>query len=103
MWKVDPGGGFMFSDATNFDQAVLFEPEPDRRALRHLVGERFANRRATVQQVENFVVEDTPFHASHYRKVLAAMEVDQDLTYLNAPASRRRGTYADKAAVLEFR
>ena len=32
MWKVDPAGGFTFSDATNFDQAVLFQPEPDRRA-----------------------------------------------------------------------
>ena len=103
MWKVDPGGGFMFSDATNFDQAVLFQPEPDRRALRRLISERFANRRATVQQIENFVVDDTPFLATHYRKVIADMEAATDLSYLNAPPTRRRGTYADKAAVLEFR
>jgi three-Cys-motif partner protein len=103
MWKVDPGGGFSFSDATNFDQAVLFQPEPDRPALRRLIAARFAKRRATVRQIENFVVEDTPFHASHYRKVLAAMESDGSLTYLNPPGARRRGTYADKLAVLEFR
>lgn len=103
MWKVDPGGGFMFSDATNFDQAVLFQLEPDRHALRRLIAERFANRRATVQQVENFVVEDTPFLATHYRKVIADMEAAADLSYLNAPATRRRGTYADKSAVLDFR
>ena len=103
MWKVDPAGGFTFSDATNFDQAVLFQPEPDRQELRRLIGERFASRRATVQQVETFVVEDTPFHASHYRKVLATMEADNQLTYLNPPGGRRRGTYANNAAVLEFR
>ena len=103
MWKVDPGEGLMFSDATNFDQAVLFQPEPDRQALRRLIAVRFGNRRATVQQVEKFVVEDTPFHAGHYLKVLAAMEADQAVEYLNSPAGRRRGTYANKAAVLEFR
>ena len=103
MWKVDPGGGFIFSDATNFDQAVLFQPEPDRHALRRLIAERFASRRATVLQVENFVVEDTPFHVGHYLKVLAAMEADQAMTYLDPPAGRRRGTYANRAAVLEFR
>jgi three-Cys-motif partner protein len=103
MWKVDPGGGLMFSDATSLDQAVLFQPEPDRHALRRLIAERFANRHARVQQVENFVVEDTPFLASHYRKVLAAMEGDEHLQYLNPPDGRRRGTYADRNAVLEFR
>jgi three-Cys-motif partner protein len=103
MWKVDPGGGFMFSDATNFDQAVLFEPEPDRHELRRLIAERFANQRAMVQQVGNFVVEDTPFLATHYLKVLSAMEADEHITYLNPPSGRRRGTYANKSAVLKFR
>ena len=102
MWKVDPGGGFMFSDATNFDQAVLFQPEPDRHALRRLIGERFANRQATVQQIENFVVDDTPFLATHYRKVLGEMEDAGDLRHLGTGA-RRRGTYADKSATVEFR
>ena len=73
MWKVDPGGGYSFSDATNFDQAVLFQPEPDRRELRRLIADRFAGRQATVNRVELFVLENTPFHAQHYRKVLAAM------------------------------
>lgn len=103
MWKVDPGGGFTFSDATNFDQAVLFQPEPDRRALRRLIAERFAKRRASVDQVENFVVEVTPFHAGHYRKVLASMESDGELVLPNAPPNRRKGTYPDKGLLLEFR
>jgi hypothetical protein len=102
MWKVDPGGGFMFSDATNFDQAVLFQPEPDRHALRRLIAQQFAKRLATVDQVENFVVEATPFHAGHYRKVLAGMEVAGELVPMNAPPNRRKGTYPDKSLLLEF-
>jgi three-Cys-motif partner protein len=102
MWKVDPGGGFIFSDATNFDQSVLFQPEPDRHALRRMIVERFANRRATIQQIENFVVDDTPFLDSHYKKVLATMESEAGLEYIDPPSARRRGTYANKAGVIAF-
>lgn len=102
MWKVEAGGGFMFSDATNFDQTVLFQPEPDWNALRRLIAERFSNRRARVWDVENFVIDDTPFLASHYRRVLADMEISGEMQHLGS-APRRRGTYADKTAVLEFR
>jgi hypothetical protein len=102
MWKVDPAGGFTFSDATNLDQAVLFQAEPDRHALRRLIAGRFAGRRAAVNQVESFVVEDTPFHSGHYRKVLAAMEKNGELTPINPASTRRRGTYPDSALVLDF-
>ena len=57
-------------------RALFFGLEPDRRALRRLMAKRFAKQRATVQQVENFVVDDTPFLATHYRKVLVEMESD---------------------------
>jgi len=100
--KVDPAGGFVFSDATNLDQAVLFQAEPNWRALRMLISDRFAGYRAAVQQVEVFVIDDTPFHRGHYRKVLAAMENDGDLTPVNPPPARRRGTYADPSLLLEF-
>lgn len=36
------------------------------------------------------------------RKVLAEMEADGALQYLTPPPGRRRGTYADKMAVIEF-
>jgi hypothetical protein len=93
-------GGYTFSDATDFGQNVLFGLEPDRRALRWLIAKRFAKQRATVQQVENFVVD--AFLATHYRKVLVEMESDGGLNYLKPPAGRRSGTYADKMALLEF-
>jgi hypothetical protein len=52
--------------------------------------------------VENFVDDDTPFLASHYRKALAETEGAGEFQYLGRGV-RRRGTYADKAAVLVFR
>ena len=75
---------------------------PERTAqLGHRLFE-FAKQRATVQQVENFVVDDTPFFATHYRKVLVELESDGGLNYLKSPAGRRSGTYADKMVLLEF-
>lgn len=102
MWTVAPGGGYSFSDATDVGQSVLFGLEPDRDALRRLIEKRFSKQRAKVQQVENYVVEDTPFLSTHYKKVLAVMEGEGAVTYLNAPDGRRRGTFADKSATLEF-
>jgi len=81
MWKVAPGGGYSFSDATDVEQNVLFGLEPDRRALRCLVTARFTKPRVRVQQVENFVVDDTPFLSTHYRKVLAEMEAHGALQF----------------------
>ena len=102
MWKVDPGGVYTFSDATNLAQTVLFQPEPDWRALRRLIEGRFAGRRARVSQVDDFVLEDTPFHSGHYKRVLATMEQDRVLTAIGAPPVRRRETFPDPDLVLEF-
>ena len=46
MWRVSPGGGYPFSDATDFGQNVLFGLEPARRALRWVIAKRFAKQRA---------------------------------------------------------
>ena len=102
MWRVDPGGGFTFSDATNFDQMVLFQPEVDRRLLRTLIGDRFGGRRVTVRDLERFVIEDTPFLAGHYKRVLAEMEGAGKFTPVNPPRKRRKGTYPDPALMLDF-
>ncbi len=102
MWKVDPGGGFTFSDATNLAQTVLFQPKPDWRALRRLIENRFAGRRATVSQIDDFVLEDTPFHSGHFKRVLATMEKERALIAIAAPPRRRRETFPDASLVLEF-
>jgi len=102
MWRVDPSGGFRFSDATDPNQSVLFEPEPDRQLLRSAIQRRFDGQRATVGQAAQFIIEETPFLPSHYKRVLAAMEFEGQLAPVNPAAKRRRGTYGDRKLLLNF-
>ena len=55
----------------------------------------------TVETVENFIVDETPFLDTHYKKVLADMEESGDLQHLGT-APRRPKTYADKSCLLDF-
>ena len=103
MWRVDPGGSFQFSDATDSNQSVLFGAEPDRELLRRLIFQRFSKAEIPVREVERFVIEETPFLATHYKKVLAAMEANSSLLLLNAPRGRRAGTFPDRNLMLSFR
>jgi three-Cys-motif partner protein len=102
MWRIDPAGGVRFSDATNFDQHVLFEPKPDTNLLRRMIEAQFSRTRATVGDVELFVLEDTAFHAGHYKSVLREMEGAGRLIPVTPPSKRRRGTYRDASLILEF-
>lgn len=94
MWKVDPEGGLAFSDATNPNQTTLFAKEPDRALLRRLIAERFKASRTAVNEVERFVIEETPFLASHYKKVLKDLEAEGGLTVPYPPPGRKQGTFA---------
>jgi hypothetical protein len=102
MWRIDPAGGVRFSDATNFNQHVLFEPKPDARLLRRLIEAQFSDKRATVRDVELFVLEDTAYHGGHYKKVLREMEGASYLTPVNPPLKRRKGSYPDPDLILDF-
>jgi three-Cys-motif partner protein len=96
MWRVDRYGSFLFSDATVRGQPVLFEPEPDYSLLQRQVVAHFAGGTADVGEVERFVVEDTAFLPSHYkRRVLVKMEasVPPGLDVVSAPPGRKRGTF----------
>ncbi len=103
MWRVDESGAYSFSDATDPDQSVLFAAEPDRELLKRLIVNRFSGLETTPSEIERFVVRDTPFRETHYKKVLQSLEASSDVTPLDPPAGRRRGTYADLNLRLRFR
>ena len=105
MWKVDPGGEFRFSDATNPDQALLFEKEPNLPALRGLLVKRFTGLEVEVNQIEEFVVDATPFHSGHYKRVLRDVELatPPGLTPVNPSASRRKERLPTRSSVFAFR
>ena len=102
MWRIDPAGGMRFSDTTNFNQHVLFAPKPDTRLLRRMIEERFAGNHAAVRDIELFVLEDTAFHAGHYKAVLREIEVMGRVTPVNPSPKRRKGTYPDPGLILKF-
>jgi len=68
-----------------------------------MIEAHFSGRRAAVRDVELFVLEDTAFHAGHYKtSVLREMEGTGHLKPVNPPPKRRKGTYPDPDLVLDF-
>lgn len=94
MWKVDASTGFTFSDATDPSQEVIFGGEPDRADIRRRLVHAFSGRSVTVEQVENFILESTPYCKTHFRSVLKELERDgAKVSVLAAKPGRKRGTF----------
>ena len=105
MWQVDPSGEFRFSDATDPRQLVLFGSEPQFEILRHQLTERFQGQETTIEDIEEFVVAETAFRETHYkRQVLKPLETDRPpgLILIDPPAHRRVGTYPDRHQKVRF-
>ncbi len=103
MWRIDETGEFMFSDATDPNQIVLFA-EPRLDLLREEIAKRFGGAEATVDDIERFVIGDTAFRKAHYkRNVLKPMEHAGEIEPVNPQPGRRPGTYADRSLRLRFK
>jgi len=95
MWEVDRTGMYRFSDMTDPHQITLFEPEPNYQELKKMIVNKFKGTTATIEEIEEFVVIETPFRETHFKqKILKKME------YANPPEIEivdtnrgRRGTY----------
>jgi hypothetical protein len=56
-----------------------------------------------VAEIEEFVLADTPFRETHYKKqVLAELEREGVVVPVDPKAERRAGTYGDPAMKLRF-
>ncbi|MBI2917180.1 MAG: three-Cys-motif partner protein TcmP [Chloroflexi bacterium] len=105
MWRVDPSGEFTFSDVTDPRQLVLFAKEPQFDILRPRIVERFRGREVMVRDVEEFVVAETAFRETHYkRQVLRQMELATPplLFPVDPPPNRAPGTYPDPKQRIRF-
>lgn len=105
MWKVDESGEFTFSDATDSNQLVLFEKEPRYDLLKKQIFDQFVGKEATRRDVEEFVLAETAFRETHYKRhVLKPMELATPpaLEVISAPPNRKRGTYGDPSLRLRF-
>ena len=104
MWKVDSSGEYGFSDATDPHQSVFFIDQPQLENLRDRITERFQGKEAAIREIEEFVVAETAFRETHYKKILKAIETAQPpgLEVISPPPNRRRGTYPDLSQELRF-
>ena len=106
MWRVDESGEFRFSDATDPNQAVLFEDEPRLDVLERQLLTHFGGRETTVGEIEQFVLGETAFRETHYkRRILRRLEVAEPplIEVIDPRPGRRRGTYPDSSMRLRFR
>jgi three-Cys-motif partner protein len=75
MWKVDPGGGFRFSDRLAGQDVLFRDDAVDVGPLRRALLQRFTGQVTAVAEINHFVLVDTPYRASHWnRKVMAPLE-----------------------------
>jgi len=104
MWRVDESGEFMFSDATDARQLLLIGKEPRYDVLEKQLRDRFRGRAITRSEVENFVLAETPFRETHYKRVLKALELSDPaaLKVMAAPEGRKRGTFPSPSMMLRF-
>jgi len=97
MWMVDEASGLQFSDATDPDQEVLFSPEPNFADLKRRIVAKFSGLEVPVSEIEEFVVAETPYRETHYkRQVLKGMEQQADPPELEVTAAgsgRRSGSF----------
>jgi three-Cys-motif partner protein len=101
MWTVDAIGGCRFSDATNPDQLTLLVG-PDIDDISRRLRSQFGGQTATVEQVETFIVEDTPYCESHYKRALKAMELTNPaaLEVVGAKPRRRIGQFPSGTSIV---
>ena len=90
MWSLDSVAGQRF-EGTTAGQAVLFQPEPDLGPLRTAIVERFTGKEVSVDEIESFVVEETDYRETHYKKVLRELETNDEISCLTH--RKRRLTY----------
>lgn len=101
MWKMDPWGAFRFSDRTNPNQIVFFEPEPNYELLKRLISERFCKKMVSIREVEEFVVEETAFRETHFKRQILKQMEETDPPEIIVKGRKRRGTYP-KGTIIEF-
>jgi len=102
MWKVDEGGAFTFSDATDTRQSVLFEQEPQFDLLRRQIVQKFAGKTVSVDQIERFVISETAFRETHFKvQILKVLEatVPPGLVVTTAKPGRKRGQFPSGTVV----
>jgi three-Cys-motif partner protein len=95
MWKADETGSYQFSDNTDMTQELLFQNEPAIGDLQGKIVNKFSGRQVTVDEVERYVVEETPYREIHFKPILKQMELasEPSLRVIKRKSPNRKGTF----------
>lgn len=102
MWKVDPTGGFEFSDFSNPYQPLLLT-EPNYADLQYRLTSHFKGQIISVADIEEYMRAETPYTTCK-REALRPMEIGSPpkIRVVKSPPRRSRGTFSDSSMLIEF-
>jgi three-Cys-motif partner protein len=100
MCKVDPTYTYEFSDFTNPDQPYLLS-HLDNAVLQHMLTKHFEGRTVSVEEVEEYVIADTPFY-KFKSEALRPMEAAGKIVVISSDPKRRKGTFAEGKTRIHF-
>ncbi len=90
MWRVDPVSGCQYSGDEG-DQLSLFPPQPNLGPLKTAILDRFAGTTVGVNRLEQFVVEETRYTSTQYKRVLKDLETEGSISCVSG--RKKAGTY----------
>jgi hypothetical protein len=101
MWKVDTSGRFVFSDATNEKQTVLFEDDPAPQLLEMIMTEWSDEDRVKAGEIEKWVLDETTFLRKHKTAALEKGERENVFYVENEKASGepRHGGFPEEVVI----
>lgn len=104
MWKVDPLGGFTFSDSTDPNQQVLFSNPSVAPLISDLQSKFHGCIQIPTQQVETFIQDKTPYLRKHMGEALTQLESAGRLKVaeFKSDGKRRRSSTYPNDALLSF-
>jgi len=103
MWRVDPEHGLRFSDATDSDQALLFDSDPSPDVLKKVV-HRYENREyVEVGEIIEWIRDETAYLELHMRAAMKRGEGKQfGVSKLKSDGSKRRKNSFTPETILDF-
>jgi hypothetical protein len=98
MWSTDPSGGVTFADRSAGQEVLFSRENTDVGPLRAALLARFSGGEANIEDVHEFVLAETPYAASHYKRVIAGLEREGRITVVN-DKRKRKMTYPERTRI----
>ncbi len=102
MWRTDPDGEFMFSDATNPNQMILFEQDSTPQVLALILDGFGGQHDVKCEHVKSFIEDKTRFLEKHMKAALRSAEQSEQIKVANQKTDgkkRRANSFPDEVIV----